>query len=50
MLKIFNDLKPFFEDNYGRIHVRGYAALVKVSPPTASGMLKKFVQQGCVGQ
>lgn len=40
MLKILNDLQPFFEDNYRRIHVREYAALQKISPPTASKLLE----------
>ena len=40
MLKIINTLGPFFEDNYQRIHVRKYAKLQKVSPPTASKILK----------
>ena len=39
MLKILNDLKPFFEDNYRRINVREYARLREISPPTASKFL-----------
>lgn len=42
MLKIINDLKPFFEDNYRRINVREYARLQSISPPTASKVLSKF--------
>ena len=42
MLKIFNELKPFFEDVYREISVREYAKLTKVSPPTASTILKKY--------
>jgi len=42
MLTIFNNLKPFFEDNYRRIHVREYAKLMKLSPPTASKYLEKY--------
>jgi len=45
MLKIINDLKEFFEDNYKRIHVREYAKLQKISPPTASKILEKYKQQ-----
>lgn len=45
MLKIFNDLAPFFEDNYRRIHVRNYAELIKISPPTASKLLEKYNKQ-----
>ncbi len=39
MLKIINDLKPFFEDCYRRINVREYAKLMQISPPTASKIL-----------
>lgn len=46
MLKIINDLRPFFEDCYRRINVREYAALIKVSPPTASSLLESYYQQG----
>ncbi|MBU3940848.1 MAG: nucleotidyltransferase domain-containing protein [Nanoarchaeota archaeon] len=42
MLKIFNDLKPFFEDSYRRINVREYARIRKISPPTASTLLKNL--------
>lgn len=45
MLKIFNDLKHFFEDNYRRIHVRKYAKLQKISPPTASKLLEKYFKK-----
>lgn len=45
MLKLFNDLKPFFEDCYNRIHVRGYAKLIKISPPTASSLLSKYEKE-----
>ena len=45
MLKIINNLKPFFEDCYRRINVREYARLEKVSPPTASKILFEFSQE-----
>ena len=40
MLDIFNNLKPFFEDCYKRYSVREYSRLLKISPPTASKILK----------
>ncbi|MGV8161982.1 MAG: nucleotidyltransferase domain-containing protein [Candidatus Nanoarchaeia archaeon] len=46
MLKIFNELSPFFEDCYREISVREYAKLTKVSPPTASTILKKYEKEG----
>lgn len=39
MLKVINELEPFFEDCYRRINVREYAKIIKVSPPTASKIL-----------
>lgn len=42
MLKILKDLKFFFEDNYEKIHVRNYAKLQKISPPTASKLLESL--------
>lgn len=42
MLKIINDLKPFFEDCYKRINVREYAKITKISPPTASKILAYY--------
>ncbi|MBI4139802.1 nucleotidyltransferase domain-containing protein [Candidatus Woesearchaeota archaeon] len=42
MLKLFNDLKLFFEDNYRRIHIREYARLRNISPPSASKLLKNL--------
>ena len=45
MLKIFNDLGPFFEDNYRRIHVREYAKLVGITPPTASKLLERLCSE-----
>lgn len=46
MLKIINDLKPFFEDCYERVNVRMYAKIVGVSPPTASKLLSYYESQG----
>lgn len=42
MLKIINDLKPFFEDCYRRINVREYAKIMRISPPTASKLLAYY--------
>lgn len=46
MLKIFNDLRPFFEDCYRRISVREYAKIRGVSPPTASSILSYYRSEG----
>lgn len=46
MLKIFNDLSPFFEDCYLEVGVREYAKVIKTSPPTASKILKEYGKQG----
>ncbi len=46
MLDIFNNLKPFMEDNYRRISVREYARLQKISPPSASKFLKAMADEG----
>ena len=46
MLKIINDLSPFFEDCYRRINVREYARLIRVTPPTASKMLDYYASEG----
>ena len=46
MLKLINDLEPFFEDCYRRISVREYAKIMKISPPTASTLLKEFAKGG----
>lgn len=46
MLKIINDLRAFFEDNYRRISVREYSRITKVSAPTASKMLDGFCRKG----
>lgn|SRR3989338_1091930 len=45
MLKIMSDLEPFFQDCYRRIHVREYAKLRKVSPPTASKILDSYYKE-----
>jgi predicted nucleotidyltransferase len=45
MLKIINDLKPFFEDCYKEINVREYARLQNISPPTASSLLKLYFSE-----
>ena len=46
MLKIFNNLLPFFEDSYIEIGVREYSRIIKVSPPTASTLLKEYEEEG----
>ena len=46
MLKIINDLTPFFEDCYNRINVREYAKIIKISPPTASKLLDMYKKEG----
>lgn len=46
MLSIFNRLGPFFEDCYQRIHVREYAKLRGLSPPTASKLLSGYEREG----
>ncbi|MCK5449980.1 nucleotidyltransferase domain-containing protein [Candidatus Pacearchaeota archaeon] len=46
MLKIINDLSFYFEDCYKEFSVREYSREVRVSPPTASKMLNKFVSEG----
>jgi len=42
MLKIINDLEPFFEDCYRRVNVREYAKIMRISPPTASKLLSSY--------
>ncbi len=42
MLEIIDTLKPFFEDCYRRINVREFARIQKISPPTASKILKNL--------
>ena len=46
MLKIINDLRPFFEDCYRRVSVREYAKLRGISPPTASKLLNSYTAEG----
>src|SRR3989338_9946304 len=46
MLKIINDMKPFFENCYARINVRQYARMMKITPPTASSLLKLYEMEG----
>lgn len=46
MLKLINDLRPFFEDCYARISVRQYARMMKITPPTASSLLKLYEKEG----
>jgi len=46
MLNILNRLSPFFEDCYRRIGVREYARMMKMSPPSASTLLKGFRGMG----
>ncbi|MEK6861657.1 MAG: nucleotidyltransferase domain-containing protein [Nanoarchaeota archaeon] len=45
MLNSFNDLSLFFEDNYRRINVREYSRIKKISPPTASKILKLYKEE-----
>ncbi len=42
MLKIINSLEPFIEDCYREIGVREYSRITKITPPTASKLLKQF--------
>ncbi|MFH1505910.1 MAG: ArsR family transcriptional regulator [archaeon] len=46
MLKIFNNLEMFFEDNYLRVNVREYARLMNISPPSASTLLASLENEG----
>lgn len=50
MLKIINNLKPFFKDNYKKINVREYARITKLSPPTASKLLENYHKQSLLGK
>ena len=45
MLDIINNLTLFFEDNYVKINVRRYSRIMKISPPTASKLLKKYEEE-----
>ncbi len=46
MLRIFNDLKPFFKDNYRRINVREFSRIAGISPPSASKLLERYRKEG----
>lgn len=46
MLEEINRLKPFFEDCYREISVREYSREMKISPPTASKLLKQLSKEG----
>jgi predicted nucleotidyltransferase len=47
MLEIINKrLGVFFEDCYSEYGVREYSRLVKISPPSASKILKEFEKEG----
>lgn len=46
MLKIINNLSPFFEDCYRRISVREYSKILRISPPTASKILSGYHKEG----
>jgi predicted nucleotidyltransferase len=46
MLELLNRLKPFFEDTHREYSVREYGRLCKMSPPTASTLLKKAEKTG----
>lgn len=46
MLKIFNDLEPFLNDNYRRISIREYARIRKISPPSSSVLLNGLFKEG----
>lgn len=50
MLKIINDLRPFFEDCYRRINVREYAKIMRISPPTASKILVYYNSEGLLAK
>lgn len=50
MLNIFNDLEPFFMDNYRRINVREYSRLKGISAPTSSKILQNLVREGLLKQ
>src|SRR3989338_10440082 len=45
MLKIFHLLENFFKDVYREVSVREYAKEIKLSPPTASKILKEFEKE-----
>lgn len=45
MLKIINNLQPFFKDNYKKINVREYSRIKKISHPTASKKLEEYSKE-----
>ena len=45
MLRIFYLLENFFKDAYKEVSVRQYAKEMKLSPPTASKILKEFEKE-----
>ncbi len=45
MLEIINKLGIFFEDCYREVSVREYSREMKISPPTASKLLKEYEKQ-----
>ncbi len=46
MLKIIYNLHPFIEDCYKEVGVREYSRIIKITPPTASKILKEFELEG----
>jgi len=46
MLRIINNLSPFFEDCYRRINIREYSRMMNISPPTASKLLSNYNKEG----
>jgi len=46
MLKIINNLYPFIENCYREIGVREYSRIMKITPPTASKLLKELELEG----
>ncbi len=46
MLNIINNLMPFIEDCYSEMGVREYSRMTRMSPPTASNLLKQFEKEG----
>ncbi len=46
MLNIIDELSVFFEDCYREFSVREYSREIKISPPTASKILKEFAKDG----
>ena len=46
MLQLFEDLAPFFTDNYREYGVREYARKRRISAPTASRRLSEYTNEG----